>query len=495
MSSVEGLSPPGHRACDELNVHGRQRLPDFRELSLSCYVTMSPNQHPGPDPHLIEEELTRILRSPQFGRAGRVAKTLRRIVDLALAGRHNEISEKTLDADLSDHPEAFTAVETSRIRTTILRLRRRLDAYYREEGRASRVRITIPKGSYVPAFAFAGLQWEGKPHPSPTLPRLSENLEARRLYLEGRLYLQREAGPKLQRAIKFFERAIELDPNFAAAFAGIADCYYLLAMMGMIRGNDALRAAAPLLDRAVKLDPDCGDAWASMGVIQGALAWRWKEAGDYFQMALELSPSVAGVLLKYSSFHLLPLRKFDAAQRLIGKALELQPNVPRVGLHYAVVAYCRGDLEEARAQCLQTLEFVPRSESLLLWLGRISCALEDYEQAQAHFLAASRLNYTRHLVGYIGYCHARLGREDEARRVLEKLLHWRRPGFVPDYILATLHLGLGDMEKCLDHLEAGVESRCPWMPLLLTVDPLFTQVRLETRAVDLLRKMNLPLSA
>jgi serine/threonine-protein kinase len=307
----------------------------------------------------------------------------------------------------------------------------------------------------------------------------------------GRLYLQRQAGPELRRALDYFQRAYALDPSSAAAIAGMADCYFLLAIMGMISGQEALREAAPRLELAVRLDPECGDAWASMGVVQGVLGWRWKQAEQYFQKALKSSSGLAGVLLKYSTYHLLIHRRFDEASSMIREALERQPNSPRVSLHYVVVAYCRRDYAEARAHCLETLETAPRSEPLHMWLGRTLCAEGEYEQALVHFRAASRLKYSRHLQGYVGYCYARMGRKAQARRVLEGLSHCKDSGPVPDYVFATLHLGLGEMDNCLDRLKLAVESRCPWMPLLLSVDPLFEEVRREPRAIALMRKMKL----
>jgi tetratricopeptide (TPR) repeat protein len=455
---------------------------------------MYPSQHPEPEPQAIREALDRILGSRLFARAGRVAWILRRIVDLSLAGKSTEISEKTLAADSSGDSAALPGAGTSIIRTTILRLRQRLDAYYRSEGREEEIRIDVPKGSYAPLFSLRERSSRPRSVPVPVLPRLSENVDARKLYLEGRLYLQRQAGPEIRRALGYFQRAVQLDPSFGAALAGMSDCYFLLALMNMMPGSEALREAAPLLDQAVRLDAECGDAWASMGVIQGVLGWRWKQAEHFFQRAIELSPGVAGVLLKYSSFNLLMHRRFDEAQSMIREALERQPNSPRISLHYVIAACCRGDYAEAREHGLRTLEMAPRFEPMHMWLGRTYCALGDYDQALAHFRAASRLKYSRHLQGYEAYCHARLGRVPQARRVLDKLLHWQEPGGVPDYILATVYLGLGEIDQSLDHMETAVESRCPWMLLLLSVDPLFEEVRREPRAVALADTMKLPLA-
>jgi len=451
-----------------------------------------PSQSPEVEPQTIREALERILNSRLFARAGRVAWILRRIVELSLAGKAGEISEKTLAADLSGDFGALPAAGTSIIRTTFLRLRRRLEAYYRSEGREEDVRIDVPKGSYEPFFSLREQSAQTRAIPVPLLPRLSENVDARKLYLEGRLYLQRQAGPEIRRALGYFQRAFQLDPSFAAALAGMSDCYFLLALMNIMAGSKALREAAPLLDQAVRLDPECGDAWASMGVIQGVLNWRWKPAENFFQRAMELSPGVAGVLLKYSSFNLLINRRFDEARSMIQEALERQPNSPRISLHYVISACCRRDYASAREHGLRTLEMAPRFEPMHMWLGRTCCALGEYEQALVHFHAASRLKYSRHLQGYEGYCYARLGRGPQARRVLDKLLHWKGPSVVPDYIIATLYLGLGNIDKCLDHMEIAVESRCPWMPLLLSVDPLFEQVRQEPRAIALMEKMKLP---
>ncbi len=449
---------------------------------------MSPSQHSGPEPQAIREALEGILRSRLFVRAGRVAWILRRIVDLSLAGKAAEISEKTLAADLSHDSKAMPDAATSVIRTTILRLRKRLEAYYVSEGREETVRIAVPTGSYVPQFSLLDDLARSHSVPVPLLPRLSENVDARKLYLEGRLYLQRESGTEIRGALGYFRRAFELDPSFAPALAGMADCHFLLALMGIVSGQEALREAAPLLDEAVRLDPECGDAWASMGVVQGMLGWRWKQAERFFERALELSPGLTAVLVKYSSFNLLLRHRFDEARSVIQEALERQPNSPRASLHYVIAAYCREDYAGAREHGLRTLEIVPRFEPMHLWLGRTCCALGEYEQALVHFRLASRMEYSRYLQGYEGYCYARQGNEAEARRVLNDLLHWSEPVPVPDYIFATLHLGLGEMDRCLDYMEAAVESRCPWTPLLLSVDPLFKEVRREPRAIALIEE-------
>ena len=453
---------------------------------------MIPSQHPGPEPRAIREALERILRSRVFVRAGRVAWGLRRIVDLTLEGKASEISEKTLSADLSGEAAALPAAGTSVIRTTFLRLRKRLDAYYRSEGREENVLIEVPKGSYVPLFSLREHSVQSRPIPVNLLPRLSENLDARRLYLEGRLFLQRQSGPDIRRALGYFQQACQSDPSFASALAGAADCYFLLSIMGMIPGTEALREAAPLLDEAVRLDPDASDAWASMGAVQGVLGWRWTQAEHFFQRAMAKSPGMAGVLLKYSSFHLLLRHRFEEARSVIQEALERQPNSPRISLHLVIASCCCGDFAGARDHGLRTLEMSPGFEPLHLWLGRTYCALGDFERAITHFRAASTQEYSRHLLGYEGYCQARLGRGSEAGLVLNQLLDWNGPVPVPDYIFATLYLGLGEMDKCMEHLEIAVESRCPWMPLLLTVDPLFKEARHEPRAIALMRRMKLP---
>lgn len=445
-----------------------------------------------PEAQAIHEALDRILRSRLFVHAGRVRWVLRRIVDLSLAGRAGEISEKTLAADMSGDALVLEGDRTSVVRTTMLRLRTRLDTYYCLEGRDEEVRIEVPKGSYEPRFSWRGRTAQTRFVTHPLLPRLSENVEARRLYLEGALYLERQAGPELRRALGFFERAFQADPRFAAALAGMADCHYLLAVMGLISGADALREAAPLLDRAVRTDSECGSAWASMGVIQGVLGWRWKRAEECFRRAIQLGPDMPGTLLKYASFNLLVRRRFDEAGSMIQAALERQPNAPRINLHYIIAACCRGDYAVALEHGRRTLELAPRLEPLHMWLGRTYCALGSYDQALAHFHTAAGSNYSRYLVGYEGYCHARLGHTARAMRVLDRLLNWRAPEGVPDHIFATLYLGLGEMDKCLDSLAAAVDSRCPWAPLLLSADPLFAEVRREPRAMTLMRKMKLP---
>jgi hypothetical protein len=88
------------------------------------------------------------------------------------------------------------------------------------------VRIDVPKGSYEPFFSLRAQSAGARSVPVPLLPRLSENVDARKLYLEGRLHLQREAGTEIWRALGYFQQAFRLDPDFAVALAGMADCRF-----------------------------------------------------------------------------------------------------------------------------------------------------------------------------------------------------------------------------------------------------------------------------
>ena len=187
------------------------------------------------------------------------------------------------------------------------------------------------------------------------LVRPTENAEAYQLYLLGRYFWNKRTATDFEKAIEYFNQAIEKDPNYALAYAGLADAYVLLSAYGEARPSDTVPAAKAAL-KALELDPTLGEAHAALGMALFAYDLTFAEARREFQRAIELNPNYATAHQWYGECGLMPLEKFDEAIAELKRALELDPLSVVINADVGSVLGYAGRYEEAIAQLRKTVE-------------------------------------------------------------------------------------------------------------------------------------------
>src|ERR1051325_1997328 len=156
--------------------------------------------------------------------------------------------------------------------------------------------------------------------------RYTDNIEAYHFYLRGRFYWNKRTSSDLQRAIRYFWQAVQVDPAYALAYAGIADCYNWLGYtFGRMPPNEAEPKAKAAAVKALEIDDKLAEAYGSFAFVKFVFEWEWKEAETYFKKAIELNPNCASVRHVYSVYLATVWRQFDEALLEVGKALELDP--------------------------------------------------------------------------------------------------------------------------------------------------------------------------
>ena len=426
-----------------------------------------------------------MLASDLFRRARTQRALLSRVVELHLAGQAKGINEAVLSA--TSGPKLQLAVaDSSSVRTSMSRLRGKLELYYRTEGRSDPWRIALPAGSYAPTFVPV--------HPAgeATAPsQASATLEFRQLYMEARLCLERFSETEIWRAVRLFERALEWDPRSAVAHSGIGDCHFLLGLMGFEDQDEACREACAHVRLALSIDRRCPDAWATWGSIQGMFLWRWHRAENSFRRAMKLKGGSARIPFQYWSYLLMPIGRYAEAERLMREALERVPNLPRTNLHYAILLYRQRRYGESLRQFEQALAFAPHLAVLHYWMGHLHCAAGRYEQALDCYRGSAPGIGTPGVAAHIGYCHARCGRREEALNVLRELEERSAREVVLPHYVALIHMGLGDRARALDWFERGVDVRVPSLALYVGT-PMVDDLAAEPRFQAIMRRMNLP---
>jgi TolB-like protein len=311
-------------------------------------------------------------------------------------------------------------------------------------------------------------------------------------YLRGRHCWNMRTTEGLRRALGYFQRAIELDPEFAPAHAGLADTYALLGfwIYGALRPKDAFPRARAEAERALQLDPGLAEAYATLGLVQSQFDWDWAGADRSFCRALELNPSYATGRQWYS---LALALQGSAAESLdqIGRARELDVLSPAVNFSVAWMHYFARDYDKARESCQRALEINPDFPVSHLLLAAVHSFRGHPEDAFREHDVYDRLTGGTTVGRLFRACHqARAGDPRPARLALEELRKSGATSAGSSWQLALAHASLGDVEQAFAALEQTFEERSG-MIACLKVDPHWDPLRSDPRFRDMLARVGL----
>ncbi len=317
----------------------------------------------------------------------------------------------------------------------------------------------------------------------------SLKIEAYNFYLRGRYHWNnRPAG--LKKALEYFEQACAVDPGYALAHAGVADCCATLGSWesGAIHPSEAFPKAARAARRALELDPALGEAHTALAYI--ALHYEWDRAlvESEFQSALSLSPHYA-TAHHWRSHYLMASDRVAESLQASRRGLELDPMDQLLNTHLAWHHWFAREYDAAVEQCRKTEELYPASfwtpffGGVALGLqGRFGESLAELERAEQR---SGGVTFARAARGHV---LGRAGRRREAKEVLASLEAQARGGYVPAYDRAIVHLGLGATDRAFEELNLALNERSSWMAYL-AVEPRLDALRADTRFAELLKRV------
>jgi len=323
------------------------------------------------------------------------------------------------------------------------------------------------------------------------LKRGTDNPEAYQLYLRGRHHWSQRTPDQLKKGVEYFQKAIEEDPGYALAYAGLADCYSLLGAYSIVPVTDGFKRAKAAAVAAVAFDEESAEGHAALGFIRAYGDCDWAGAEKEFLRAIELNPGY-WVGPYWYGMMLGTLNRLDEADEWVGRAIELEPLSPVPRQHSACIAYLRGDFPEAVIRCKSGLESNPHYFLLKLWLGLSYQAQLNYREAidelrSAVDLSGGAISWVR---AALGHAYAVTGARDNAIAILNELVERADRGCVDPYALAQIYLGLGDTEKALSFIEQAAEAGGIfrfWAGADPRLDPLLGTPRFQA----VLKRMNL----
>ncbi|MGH9843985.1 MAG: FlgO family outer membrane protein [Blastocatellia bacterium] len=317
-----------------------------------------------------------------------------------------------------------------------------------------------------------------------------KRLDAHQLYVKGRNAWSKRTAEGLQEGISLFEQAVKMDPSYAPAYAGLADCYNMLVNYAIQPGTDVFPKAKEAAEKALALDDRLAEAHAALGYTYFQWQWNWEEAEREFLRAIELKSDYGPAHQWYSSL-LAATGKTDQAFVAARRAQELEPFSLIVSSHLGWINYLARRYDQTLAETRQILKLAPgffaahRYQALALEsLGRYDEAIKKFQDA----IPLSRGSVL--LKAELAHAYAVAGKRTEARQALGELQQLSTQRHISPFYFALIHTGLGEKDRAIELLNNALDERAERM-VWLRVDPRFDKLRGDARFNDLIQFIGL----
>jgi TolB-like protein/Tfp pilus assembly protein PilF len=322
--------------------------------------------------------------------------------------------------------------------------------------------------------------------------RQTDDAEAYRLYLKGRHHWSRWTEDGFYKAIEYFQQAVEKDPGYALAYAGLADSYVLLGWNSYLPPKDAFPKGKMAATGALRLDPDLGEAHTPLAAVLWLHDWQWQEAQTAFKRSLELNPAHPTANHWYAEY-LMTMGRHVEAIAMMKKSQELDPLSLIISVAIGWAYYMARRYDDAIEQLRRTIELDPNYPVTYWILGLLLRKMGRYELAIAEGEKGVKLSGGSALMrAALAQTFATAGRRKKAIQILDDLTKLAKQKYVAPYFFAGIHIGLGEDDRAIEHLEKSYEEHSHWL-IYLHIDPSMDGLRSNPRVQDLLRRVGLPL--
>jgi serine/threonine protein kinase/TolB-like protein/Tfp pilus assembly protein PilF len=320
--------------------------------------------------------------------------------------------------------------------------------------------------------------------------RYTDNTEAYRLYLKGRFCLSKTTKEALNNAIRHFRQAIDVDPDYALAYAGLADAYYALSS-NHLPANEAMPKARAAAEQALKFDEELSEAHASLGLVKAFYEWDWSGAESEYRRAIELNPGYASAHHWYG-WYLALMGRLNEAIAEVKQASELDPLSLEINSDLGLSFFFARRYEQAIEQFEKALEMDPNSIWTRFFMGWAREQKGDYAKAIEEYKRVAQLDDSPLIMAALGHTFVMAGRRDEAVEILEEMKRLAESRHVSSYHFTILHAALGEKDEAFEWLEKSYKAREEAL-VWLKVDPRLDTIRTDPRFIDLQRRVGLPL--
>jgi eukaryotic-like serine/threonine-protein kinase len=315
-------------------------------------------------------------------------------------------------------------------------------------------------------------------------------LDARQLYLKGRNAWNKRTPDSILEGVKLLEQAIQADPSYAEAYAGLADCYNMLVNYSVIPPNEAFPKAKEAAEKALELDEDLAEAHTARAFIYFMWEWNWADAGSEYRRAIELKPNYSSALQWYSSL-LAATGRTDEALAQVKQARDLDPFSLSIAAHPGWINYLSRNAEATVREARQALKLDPNFLPARRYLALGYDLQGKYNESVPEFQKALSLSPGSTLIkAELGYAFAKSGRREDALRALDELQRSQGQRRASPFHLALIHVGLGENDRAIELLNKACDERAERL-VWLRADPRFDPLRLDPRFNEIMIRMGL----
>jgi TolB-like protein len=315
-------------------------------------------------------------------------------------------------------------------------------------------------------------------------------------YLKARYNLHQMKPAALTRSIEDFERAIQMDPNYAPAYAGLASAHALLAIapFDCLPPHEAMPKAEAAARKSLELDSSFAEAHTALALVNHHYHWKWKEAEAGYEEAIELNPDHADTHLWYSWMLLALGRRdhaFDEIEQTMGIVQETDPHrLVTVHTTRAAAYYFGREYQRAVEECEKAEQLDPEYFMLHFIAGRAHMRLNNYAKAIKHLKTAIGTGEMPLMEAALGLAYAVSGKKGLTQKLAEQFKAAAKKRYIPPTYFGMLFAGLGDRDKALEWLEKAFQERADGLTWL-NVEPMLDEVRNDPRFQDLIRRIGL----
>ncbi|MEQ1762906.1 MAG: winged helix-turn-helix domain-containing protein [Pyrinomonadaceae bacterium] len=321
-----------------------------------------------------------------------------------------------------------------------------------------------------------------------TTRRSTENPEAYRLYLQGRFFWNKRTVQSLRQSTEYFEQAIAIDPQYALAYAGLADCHQMLAEYLAATPADAYAKARAAAEKALSIDDELAEAHTSLAYTLAFYDWNWIEAEREFKRALELDPNYATAHHWYSEF-LMTVGRFDESLAENEKAARLDPTSLIIQTNFAAFYFITRDFDESLRRAQKVIDADPDFAYPYIFICFSSEAKGLRKESIEAYIRSVELFGERAAAEELRAVLSKNGIEAAWKKRIDQVDPARQPSFSALW-RAILFTFAGDKQKSLDWLEQAYDHRDRWI-VNIKHSAGFDALRNDPRFLDLVRRIGL----
>ena len=424
----------------------------------------------------------------------RSLRIISRTSSMEYKGTHKTLSQIARDLNVDALVEGTVLRSGDRVRITAELVQVATDRHLWAESYESQLGDILNLQSHVASAIVNEIRIKLTPEDqvrlASTRPVSTQSYEN---YLKGRYYWNKRSQEGLTKAINYFQVAIEKDPNYALAYAGLADCYSIIGsvIVGTVPAAEVAPKARAAALKSLELDNTLAEAHTSLATVRFNYDWDWNSAASGFRRAVELNPSYATAYQR-NSLYLMSMGRTTESIAEMNRAHDLDPLSTSTNFSLGSRLYMAREYDQAIEQLRNTIDMDPDFLLPHLVLGQAYEQKKAYDQAITELRRAADISQNSPpALAALARTYAVAGRTTEARNLLDQLMRQSKKQYVSPFYVAIVYAGLGEKEQALDWLEKAYGDHSNAI-VFLKVDPQLDTLRSNPRFHELQRKLRLP---